>query len=84
MTQTLQDQLADLQDAADLDSWADARCAEYEEEADARRCLGEYNGPQADAVRGVMVGRVRDEWTPEDEARYQAEEERIYLANANL
>lgn len=40
MTQDIQDQLTDLQEDADFDAWADARCAEYEEETDARHCLG--------------------------------------------
>jgi hypothetical protein len=43
MTQTTQEQLADLQEAADFDAWADARCAEYEAEEDARHCLGGAN-----------------------------------------
>lgn len=50
MTQDIQAQLADLQAEADFDAWADARCAEFEAEEDARRCLGGQNDARSCGV----------------------------------
>jgi len=86
MTQDLQAQLADLQTEADYDAWADEMCRREEEAEDARRCLGEYNGPQGcpcdDDVdprpfRNVDYGDDDDVWTEADEAAYQADLARI-------
>jgi len=73
MTYTTQDQLADLQNDADFEAWADDRCAQFEAEEDARRCLGGAN--DARSTGWVDCTEEENAYYAALEARLEAEEE---------
>jgi len=85
-----QAQLADLQNDADFEEWADARCAEYEAEADARHCLGGANDARSTGwVDCTSTGWVdctpaENAYYAELEAREEADGEARWEAEAEL
>jgi len=76
MTQTTQEQLADLQNDADFEAWADEQCARFEAEEDARHCLGGQN--DARSCGSVDVDAERERFEREAEYDRWYEEEGVY------